>query len=128
MAARSFHDGLSFLLAIALHRLSAVAKGISSSGIAWEAQPPLPHACPVCALQAYKEDIAQGCDVHYRPRSASPVLCARLIGKIAEKLERQYTTTMCRECVCIHTQPPRYDSAISTYTTVLSSLEIVLIF
>src|SRR5205823_14005253 len=52
MAARSLHDGLSFLLARALHCLSAVAKGISSSGIPWEAQPPLPHACPVCTLQA----------------------------------------------------------------------------
>jgi len=52
MAARSLHDGLSFLLAIALHRLLAVAKGMSSSGIAWEAQPPLPYTCPICTLQA----------------------------------------------------------------------------
>jgi hypothetical protein len=37
MAARSLHNGISFLLARALHRLPAVAKGISSSGIAGEA-------------------------------------------------------------------------------------------
>jgi len=41
-----------YLLAIALYRLLAIAKGISSSGIAWEAQLPVPAACLVCMLQA----------------------------------------------------------------------------
>jgi hypothetical protein len=73
------------------------------------------HAASIAA--SIKEDIAQGCDVHYRTESASPVLRARLIGKDAEKLERQYTTAMCRKCVFTHTQPPRQDLAIFTYAT-----------
>ena len=79
-------------------------------------------------VASIKEDIAQGCDVHYRTGSASPVLRARLIGKDAEKLERQYTAAMCRECVFINTQPPRQDLAIFICAIGLSFLEIVLIF
>ena len=75
-----------------------------------------------------KEDSAQGCDVHYRTGSTSPVLRARLIGKNAEKLKRQHTAAMCRECVFIHMQPPRQGPAIFTYATGLSSLETVLNF
>jgi hypothetical protein len=75
-----------------------------------------------------KEDNAQGCDVHYRAGSASPVSRARLIGKHAEKLERQHTAAMCRACVFIHTQPLRQGPAIFTSATGISSLKTVLKF
>jgi hypothetical protein len=58
MAARSFHDGLSFLLTIAPLHLSAVVKGISSSGIVWEAQPSLPYTYSSVHSASIKEDHA----------------------------------------------------------------------
>ena len=69
-----------------------------------------------------KEDSAQGCDVHYRTGSASPVSRARLIGKNAEKLEKQHTAAMCGACVFIHTQPPSQGPAIFIFATGLSFL------
>jgi hypothetical protein len=75
-----------------------------------------------------KEDNAQGCDIHYRTGSASPVLRARFIGKNAEKLERQHTAAMCREYVFSHTPSPRRGPALFTYATGLSSLEAVVKF
>jgi hypothetical protein len=75
-----------------------------------------------------KEDSAQGCDIHYRTGSASPVLRARFIGKNVAKLERQYTAAMCGEYVLSHPQSPRRGAAIFTSATGLSSCKAVLIF
>src|SRR5262245_60595798 len=99
MVARSFHDGLSFLLAIALHRLSAVAKGLSSSDIAWEAQLPLPHACPVCTLQASKKTVPKavmyitGPCLHRLPSVLG--LSARTLRSLRDNVPRQCVENVC---------------------------------
>jgi hypothetical protein len=69
-----------------------------------------------------KEDRAQGCDIHYRTGSVSPVSRAKLIGKNTEKLERQHTAAMCGACEFIHTPPPSQGLAIFADATGLSFL------
>jgi hypothetical protein len=127
MATRALHNGISFLLARAFHRLSAVAKGISSSGITWEAQPPLCLSSRLAA--SIKEDSDPGCNVHYRIKSTSPISRARLIGKNPGQLEGQHTAAMCGECVFVHTQSTSLCSVRLRYRTfILIAMAVVYLF
>jgi hypothetical protein len=112
MAARPLHDGLS----LSPRNSSTSSLGRCEGHLLLRHREGGTASCARCLssmhVASIKEDMAQGCDIHYKTGSVSPVSRARLIGKNTEKLERQHTAAMCGECVDIHTQLPSQGCAL----------------